>query len=343
MHENRLRPSGMKRIVCLSLVLGVLLFPFLDALAQALELHLPVDCHPGQDCFVQNYPDRDPGPGAADYRCGPLTYDGHTGTDIRVHQKRMRQGVTVRAAADGVVRATRDGMPDISVKDAGRESVDRREAGNAVVLDHGDGFITLYAHLRQGSVLVKPGQKVKAGQPLGMVGLSGMTVFPHLHFEVRRDNHPICPFAGADAPAGCTGAGTSLWDATSRQELGYLPSIAWSAGFAASPPALDAAQRDMAQATSLPAASPSVIFWAIFLGPRQGDHLHLRLTGPDGSVLAENDALMDRSLAQKLQFVGRRRTAVAWPPGVYTGTAAIVHPGQEQSPTATIQATVTIR
>ena len=67
-------------------------------------------------------------------------------------------------------------------------------AGNAVVITHADGFDTIYAHLRKGSVAVKKGDSVKRGQRIGSVGLSGLTEFPHLHFEVRFNRSVTDPF-----------------------------------------------------------------------------------------------------------------------------------------------------
>ena len=55
---------------------------------------LPIDCEIGVSCFIQNYVDRDPTPGRADYRCGHLSYDKHKGTDIRIRDLvAMRGGV----------------------------------------------------------------------------------------------------------------------------------------------------------------------------------------------------------------------------------------------------------
>ena len=50
-------------------------------MAGAFELGFPVDCVLGESCFIQNYFDHDTGPGLQDFTCGPLTYDGHDGTD----------------------------------------------------------------------------------------------------------------------------------------------------------------------------------------------------------------------------------------------------------------------
>lgn len=60
-------------------------------------LELPVACEMGTACMVQHYVDQTPGPDAGDYTCGPLTYDGHKGIDIRVAGlPEMRAGVEVR-------------------------------------------------------------------------------------------------------------------------------------------------------------------------------------------------------------------------------------------------------
>ena len=58
-------------------------------------------------------------------------------------------------------------------------------AGNYVVIDHGNGEFSLMAHLKQGSVLVKAGDAVKAGQPIAQMGVSGDAYLPHVHYELR--------------------------------------------------------------------------------------------------------------------------------------------------------------
>jgi murein DD-endopeptidase MepM/ murein hydrolase activator NlpD len=58
-------------------------------------------------------------------------------------------------------------------------------AGNHVVLDHGNGEFSLLAHLQKGSLRVKAGDTVKAGQPLGLCGNSGNTSEPHLHIHLQ--------------------------------------------------------------------------------------------------------------------------------------------------------------
>ncbi|WP_247877773.1 M23 family metallopeptidase [Azospirillum thiophilum] len=71
----------------------------------------------------------------------------------------------------------RDGMEDVSIRQSGGAPAGY-DAGNAVVVDHGNGWETQYSHLKRGSVAVRPGVRVEAGTVLGQIGLSGRTEFP---------------------------------------------------------------------------------------------------------------------------------------------------------------------
>lgn len=65
--------------------------------------------------------------------------------------------------------------------------------GNCIVIDHGNGLWTLYAHIRNGGLLVDEGDSVKKGQKIAEVGSTGNSTGPHLHFEVRKDEVPVNP------------------------------------------------------------------------------------------------------------------------------------------------------
>src|SRR5262249_7391906 len=199
---------------------------------EAIELQLPINCAIGLTCEIQNYVDLDPSSQARDYQCGSRTYDGHKGIDFRLPSLRaQRTGVNVLAAAPGRVLRVRDGVPDISVHQRGIGAVNGRECGNGVVIDHGEGWSTQYCHMAQGSLLVNPGDKVEASQPLGLVGLSGMTEYPHLHFGVTFQGKLVEPFAFG-APEGSCGGGRSLWKPALRSALAYTPRAVLNMGFA---------------------------------------------------------------------------------------------------------------
>lgn len=100
----------------------------------------------------------------------------HSGIDIPADQ-----GAVILAAADGTV--TEVGFD--------------RERGNYLVLDHGGGLTTMYAHCR--NVDVKEGDTVKAGEMVAAVGSTGISTGPHLHFEVRQDGQAQNPVVYFDS------------------------------------------------------------------------------------------------------------------------------------------------
>jgi hypothetical protein len=300
-------------------------FPLATAASADPQFSLPLACTLGKDCFIQNYVDTDMTTAAKDFTCGALTYDGHKGTDIRLRNYvAMDTGVDVLAAAAGVVLRTRDGMPDVSIRETGIEAIKGREAGNGVLIDHGDGWVTQYGHMKEGSIAVKPGQTVKAGDRLGQVGLSGETEFPHLHFEVRHDDKPVDPFTDEAMGAGCGIKDHALW----KGEIPYIPTGLLSDGFALKKPVDEAARHGAYATTELTITSPALVFWIDVFGLQAGDHLVMQLIGPDSAVLANSDTPIDRPKAQFFAFTGTRHPSAGWKSGFYIGKLQVVRGDQ---------------
>lgn len=285
---------------------------------QPLTLELPLNCRFGGNCFIQQYFDHDGSTAAKDFRCGPMSYDGHDGTDMRLPtMAEQKKGVEIVAAAAGVVRGTRDGMDDISVRIAGPDSVKGRECGNGVVVTHPGGWETQYCHMEKGSVRVRNGQSVAAGTVLGRVGISGDAEFPHLHFSVRHGTEKVDPFAWGAAPEACSG-GKSLWSDKAAAQLAYhSPDIA-NTGFASMPVNMDDVESGRAGESKPAADSPNLIAFVRAIGLRKGDVQILTLRGPGGAALASVQVPpLDSNKAQWLQFVGKKRTTDAWLRGAY--------------------------
>jgi murein DD-endopeptidase MepM/ murein hydrolase activator NlpD len=98
-------------------------------------------------------------------------------------------GKKAYAAADGTVVKVIDGLPE-QVPGVFPSNISAEEAdGNSVILDIGGGNYALYAHFQPGSVRVQEGQRVRRGDVLGLVGNSGNSLAPHLHFHVM--NGPL--------------------------------------------------------------------------------------------------------------------------------------------------------
>jgi hypothetical protein len=275
---------------------------------QAPALAFPLACTIGSNCEIQHYLDLDAGPGVRDYHGGRRTYDGHNGVDLRVADMATAARTDVLAAAPGRVARLRDGVADVSIRASGAPDVEGRECGNGVVIDHGGGWETQYCHLAKGSVKVKVGDVVKAGQPIARVGLSGDTEFAHLHLSVRHDGAVVDPFVPAPRAA-------PLWNAQARKLLSYKAGAVLNAGFAAGP--VDLAKIEAAPPPKPRRDSPALVAYGRAIELERGDEIHVSLSGPGGGLLAENRYVLDRDKAQYLLFAGRKRPASGWAPGRY--------------------------
>jgi murein DD-endopeptidase MepM/ murein hydrolase activator NlpD len=115
---------------------------------------------------------------------GPITSSfGEREDPLNVGEGEFHTGVDIGVSFGTPVRATADGIVAIAGMATGY--------GREVILDHGNGIETLYAHLS--GFTVTPGQQVSIGQVIGYVGLSGRTTGPNLHYEVRIRNTPVNP------------------------------------------------------------------------------------------------------------------------------------------------------
>ena len=326
---------------------AVLLVPLVLAAPAAArpfeELALPIDCAPGADCWVLRYVDHDPGPGVRDHMCGVLSGDGHKGTDIAIRDlAAMAAGVEVRAAAAGVVDALRDGMADVSVDQVGREAVGGKECGNGIRLAHGDGWTTWYCHLRRGSLMVKQGDRVTTGQPLALVGLSGDTSFPHLHFDVRHGERVIDPFVGAER-ADCGLGARPLWAAEVVYQLAYRPVLLTSVGFATAAPDKEDVRRGWHGLRALPVASPALVLWVEGYWVEAGDRVSFRLRGPDGGSVVDHAIEIERSQQRWLGFAGAARPGAAWPAGTYAGEVVLERVVADRPQRLTLERSVELR
>jgi hypothetical protein len=100
-------------------------------------------------------------------------------------------GVPVHSVADGTVANLEDGLPEEVPGKVPASSSPKTAGGNFVVVDIGGGRFAFYAHLQPGSLRVKLGDRVKAGDVIGLLGNTGNTTAPHLHFHVMNGTAPL--------------------------------------------------------------------------------------------------------------------------------------------------------
>ncbi|MGI9481512.1 MAG: M23 family metallopeptidase [Hyphomicrobiales bacterium] len=269
------------------------------------------------------------GPGAEDYTCGRATYEGHKGTDFRLPTLAdAHKGVAVLAAADGTVKGLRDGMADRLVKSpAQRESIKKRECGNGVLLDHGNGFETQYCHMRKGSVRVKKGDKVARGEPLGLIGYSGAAGFAHVHISVRKDGKTIDPFKGVAGAPACGKGEKPLWRDDALANLNYDPTQVIGAGFAEGAVKLSALESGRQKSITPETSSNAIFAWGWAINLQKGDIIVVVLKGPEG-VIRKNDVTLDRDKAQYMLFAGTKKPQGGWPKGAYESQFKVTRSGK---------------
>ncbi|MDR2207093.1 MAG: peptidoglycan DD-metalloendopeptidase family protein [Flavobacteriaceae bacterium] len=167
---------------------------------------------------ISNYVDHDATGQIRDYNCGQKTYNGHAGVDIYTfpfgwYQMDNNQSEIV-AAAPGVIVAKMDGQYD-------RRCQMSNLVWNAVYLQHADGSVTWYGHMKEGSLTTKNiGDSVAAGEFLGIVGSSGNSTGPHLHFEVYNSNNQLVdPYTAFVGPCYTSPSDTDSWWQTQKPYL----------------------------------------------------------------------------------------------------------------------------
>lgn len=311
--------------------------------AAAQNFQLPIDCSVGEICVVQNYADANPASGAADDpRCGPLTYDGHDGIDIRTPALMAQRGVAVLAPAAGVVAAVRDGEPDGAFVANGAAALNGRDCGNGVRIDHEAGWSTQLCHMRNGSMRVRVGDRVTAGQPLGLVGLSGRTEFTHVHMALRRNNETLDPLTGRALNAlqcGPSVAPGAHWSTSARAALAYRGTQWFAVGFTGAEPGTGRVNVETLP-SNVTRQSSALVFWALATGPMAADTLRVRVYGPNGREVGAGTLNQIRDQAQAWVFGGRRAPPGGLPPGIYRAEAQIERAGRV---IATRRETLTIR
>jgi murein DD-endopeptidase MepM/ murein hydrolase activator NlpD len=113
-----------------------------------------------------------------------LSHFGRRYDPVYKNTVKMHEGIDLAGAIGTNIRSSGDGV--VITAESSRGGY-----GNEIIIDHGFGYTTRYAHLSK--ILVVPGQKVKRGEIIGKLGSTGKSTGPHLHYEVRKNNIPLNP------------------------------------------------------------------------------------------------------------------------------------------------------
>jgi len=274
---------------------GALSRPKADA--ASADLQWPLRPVPGFDQFdyhgTKNFVDHDTRfPGfVQDYTCGKRSYDlasgyNHAGTDYYLWPfawLMMDEGqVEIVAAAPGTIVDRADGNFDRNC------AIGSSGDPNFVRVLQDDGLTAIYLHMRSGSVAPLPiGARIAAGDYLGLVGSSGSSSAPHLHFELRDSTGHV-----VDPRHGECNAGAERWAVLQAYEDPHIDSLSTHA---AEPEQIACGFADGARDTDRPnykdLFAPGDVLWvfASYRDHRNGAVTNFRILRPDGSTFAQWD------------------------------------------------------
>lgn len=243
--------------------------------AQEVQFILPIDGIENKDFFIVNYVDHDSTSGIQDYECGTKTYDGHMGTDFVLRDfAQMDSGVHVFAAATGRIIFASDTLFDRN------KATNPQGFGNYIAIQHTSGIVSYYSHLRKHSARVKVGDSVRSGDVIALVGSSGNSTDPHLHFEIWKNSKLTDPFAGS-----CYSQ-SRYW----KQQPQYTTDrINIDHGLLSWFPTLDTLRERPSPQTQFGQKDTMICFWIQMTGARAGDSSHVEWYEPQGTLWSRFD------------------------------------------------------
>ena len=232
-----------------------------------------------------------------DYFCGSRSYDtasgyNHNGTDYYIWPFRWRSmqndAMRVVAAAPGIIITKRGGQDDKSCM------LDPNALSNMLEIEHDDGSRSRYLHMKLDSITEKAvGQRVDTGEYLGIVGSSGNSTAPHLHFGVRdAEGNLIDPFAGT-----CNALNTDSWW---QNQAEYYDATVTAVHSHSAPPEFPACpQEEVPNFRDQFSAGDSLVVSGYVRDFGVGQDLEMTVRRPDGSVFASET--FEQSATQTLR------------------------------------------
>ncbi|WP_373479650.1 M23 family metallopeptidase [Geminocystis sp.] len=302
-------------------VLIIVSFTVITFASSSPKFDLPISCNLGKNCYIMHYVDLDPTPKEVDFGCGRQTYDTHNGTDFGIANLQvMKQGVSVTAIADGIVLRVRDGVDDDLISNQEeKKAIEGKECGNGIVIKHENGWESQYCHLKQNSIIVKNGMKVKKGTVLGMVGTSGLSSFPHVHLSIRNNGKIVDPFVGITDKTGCQIKKNPLWE----RSINYIPTGLIDAGFADEIPTQQKLWEGKFYRHQINSKSPQLLFWINMFGVLENDKEYFQLINPNNQVIINQKNPIKKSSRLWMSYIGKNNKSTL-EKGIWIGNYKLI-------------------
>jgi len=226
-----------------------------------------------------------------DYTCGDRTYDtqwgyNHSGIDIFpwpfTWHKMLNEEMIIVAAAEGVVTDVVDGNFDMNCG----ALVQGAPLANSITIRHPNGFYTTYLHLKKNSVAPKVGDFVVTGQRLGVVGSSGNSTGPHLHFEVWDDQFRIIePFYDPDHDECHVHIDNTLWLEQEPYKNPTINKVMTSSSIQTQPDCISSLADEVINAQDQFSFGDSIFCYLYLRDQDEDDNVIVQLTNPDGTLI----------------------------------------------------------
>lgn len=243
--------------------------------------------------YVDNnlfYPDQ-----VRDFTCGDRTYDtqwgyNHSGVDIFpwpfTWHKMLEEEMIILAAAEGIVTDVVDGNFDMNCGDLSQSA----PVANSITIRHPNGFYTTYLHLKKNSIPQKVGDFVVTGQQLGVVGSSGNSTGPHLHFEVWDDQFRIIePFYDPEHDDCHVHIDNSLWLEQEPYKNPTIVKVMTSSTTQTQPSCINDLADERINAQDQFSFGDSIFCYLYLRDQDEDDNVNIQLTNPDGTSVYQFD------------------------------------------------------
>ena len=296
----------------------------------------PIDCDENRGCEIIQFVDVSINGSGRDFACGQRSFGGNRGTSYKIpHLSRVWiDPVDVVSVADGVVLDRRDGIPDVPLFSQVDGVDENKKWGNYVVINHGGGWETIYAHLRKETVNIDPGGFVKRGQVIGKVGMSGATAYPHLYFVVLRNKRPFDPYSGKLVGEGCQDDFNPVHSMLDRDALiafSYKQTELISVGFSDDRVDVVSALNGYLDRPYLLATGIKLGLWGLVAGVREGDMWKVEVFAPGGDLIIDSKSQVKTSssirvLGDEIKFSAGNLAPI----GQYWGRFSLLRPFDDQ-------------